>query len=125
MQRGIGSIRSLLLTSKNHDLLQIVKADRFDFDFLQSLLSKRLYLTTSKYILGVEDAQAIVDSVRGEGAGLDYVKRRLQKVLDSPVVPGRTPEELSESEKKVSCTIREIADHVSCLSSTRHSTFWE
>ena len=106
-------MRSLLLTSKNHDLLQIVKgSDRFDFDFLQSLLSKRLYLTTSKYVLGVADAQEIVDSVRGEGAGLDYVKRRLQKVLDSPVVPGRTPEELSESERKVGCTSGERTDQM-------------
>jgi len=107
MQRGIGLTRSILLTSRKHDFLQLLKdADRFDFDFLQSMLSKRL-LSTSKYILGVADAPAIVDSVQGEGPGLDYVKRRLRKVFDSPVVPGRTPEQLSDSERKVGDTFRQ------------------
>lgn len=93
---------------------------------LQSLISRVLaseearwatagYSTVAKSILEIDDAQKFVDSIFGDDLG--YVKKRLKSVLDRPVQPGKTAEELSPSEREVwqslvESFISEIESHI-------------
>lgn len=96
---------------------------------LQSLISRVLvseearratagYSTVAKSILEIDDAEKFVDSIFGDD--LAYVKKRLKSVLDRPVQPGKTAEELSPSEREVRISLAdgvifEIYSHICIL----------
>jgi len=73
--------------------------------FETTLPSLRPFSTVGKTFLDVEDSKTFVESLfngTDDGdLGTEYVRKRLSSVLDKPVQPGESAEELSPSERQV------------------------
>lgn len=61
----------------------------------------RMYSTAAKSMLKVDDVDEYVRRAYGNQENMDFVKRKLRRALESPVEAGNTPEQLSESERRV------------------------
>ena len=54
-----------------------------------------------KAIFGEDDIDGFVERAYGDKKGLEYVKRKLRRVLEMEVEEGKSPEEMTQSERKV------------------------